>query len=101
MPPALAIVATASFTSAETHLPVLASIFCDGVRGALTNLAAVEIDAGHARMRGKRDESGVMRRKFAATQTVFFLGEHHDRAALGSFVGERSQLRSVREFSLS
>ena len=36
-------------------------------------------------------------RKLAATEAEFFLGEHHDTTALGRLVGERGELRGIRE----
>ena len=36
--------------------------------------------------------------EFTAANAVFFLGQNDDGAALGRFVGERSQLRGVGQF---
>ena len=58
----------------------------DRVERALANFTAIEIDAGHARDGGERNEICGVGGKLAATEIVFFLGEHHDRAALGSFI---------------
>ena len=70
----------------------------DGFGGAFADLAAVEIDAGHARLRGERDEFRLVSCEVAATKLVFFLGQHDDRAALGSFVGQRGELRGIGHF---
>ena len=48
-------------------------------------------------MGGERHEGDVRGRKLAATEAEFFLGEHHDTAALGRLVSERGELRGIRE----
>src|SRR5262249_1099442 len=50
--------------AATQRLDVLA----DGVCGALPDLAALEIDAAHARVRGERDECGLQGSKIALPQ---------------------------------
>ena len=70
----------------------------DGFGGAFADLAVIEIDAGHARLRGEGDEFRLVGREVAAAEVVFFFGQHDDRAALGSFVGQRRKLCGVGHF---
>ena len=67
----------------------------DGVHRALADARAGQIDAAHAGLRGEGNKLGVNAAQVAPAQVVLFLGQHHNRAAFGSFVGERGQLRGV------
>ena len=60
-------------------------------------LAAVEVDAAHARLRGEGDELRAQRLHVALADAVLLLGQHHDAAALGRLVGQRGELRGVGE----
>ena len=71
----------------------------DRVAGALAQLAAVEVDAAHPRLRGERHELGVQLGHVVLADPVL-LGEHDDRAALGRLVGERGELRDLGELGL-
>ena len=72
----------------------------DRVGRALADLAAVQVDAGHARLRRERHEHRLLRREVALPQAVPLLGQHDDRPALRRFVGERGELRRVRELAI-
>ena len=67
----------------------------NGIHRALANARAGQVDAAHAGLRGEGNKLGVNAAQVAAAQVVLFLGQHDDRAALGSFVGERGELRGV------
>jgi len=67
---------------------MLLEVLHDGVDSTFADKASIEIDAGHARGRAKGDELGVLVGEITATEPIAFLGQHHDRAALGSFVRE-------------
>src|ERR1700685_1368460 len=69
------------------------------VGGALSQLPSVQIDSAHARVRGKWNEMRFTFGDFTAAQTVFFLSQHNDRAALGCFVRKTGKLSSVRQFA--
>src|SRR5438128_8589230 len=69
----------------------------DGFAGAFADFAAVNVNAGHARLRGKGMEDSVMDGQIAAAEVVAFLSKDDDGAAFGSFVGERGKLSSVGE----
>ena len=57
----------------------------------------VKIHAAHARLRGEGHERRVRLVHFAGAQVELLLGQHHDAAAFGRFVGERAQLRGIGE----
>ena len=78
---------------------ILEHVFLDGVGSAFANARAVEIDAGHARLRGEGNERGFIV-QMAPAQAVFFLGQDDDGAAFGSFVGEGSELRGVGQLGI-
>ena len=67
----------------------------DGVHRALADARAGQVHAAHAGLRGEGNKLGVNAAQVAAAQVVLLLGQHHDRAAFGSFVGERRELRGV------
>ena len=71
----------------------------DRFGGALAELAAVDIDAAHARVGGERNEVRLVLGDFAAAQAVLLLGQHDDRAAFGSFVGQAGELRGIGQFA--
>ena len=52
-------------------------------------------------MRRERDELGAEFVNVTAADAVFLLREHHNRAALGSLVGERGELRRIGKLLLS
>src|SRR5258705_303454 len=60
-------------------------------------LAPADVDAAHARMRGEGDERAAGGRQVALAQAEALLGQPHDAATLGRFVGERGELRGVGE----
>ena len=70
----------------------------DRVDRALADRRAAGIDAAHAGLRREWDERRCKLSHVAAADAVFFLGQHHDRAALGGLVGKRGELRRVRQF---
>ena len=72
----------------------------DGLGGALAQMAAVEIDAAHARVGRERNEGGFVMRHFAAAQSVFVFRQHHDGAAFRSFVGQARKLRGIGQIDL-
>jgi hypothetical protein len=77
-----------------------ASTCADGVGRALADLAAIDIDAAHARLRGEGHEHRAERRDVALAQVEALLGQHHDAAALGRLVGQRGELRGVGQLAL-
>ena len=58
-------------------------------------MAAVKIDSRHAGQRTEGYEFGVERSDVTSPQAVFFFGQHNNRTAFGSFIGQRRQLRGV------
>ena len=68
---------------------------------ALAVLETVQIDAAHARLGGEGDEVRIVAREVAAAQAVLLLREHDDRASLGRLVGERAELRRLRQLLLA
>ncbi len=48
-------------------------------------------------MRTERNKLGIVRTHFAPAQSVLFFRQHHNRASLGSFVGQRRELRRIRQ----
>src|ERR1700704_4086563 len=69
-----------------------------GVRGGLADLARADVDAAHARVRREVHERATEGRQVALAQPEALLGQHHDAATLGRFIGERGELRGVGEF---
>src|SRR5262249_49653830 len=63
----------------------LGDVFRDRVGRALADLCSVEIDAGHARLRGEGNERRIEIAEFAAAEPVLFFYENDDGAAFGSF----------------
>ena len=67
---------------------------------ALADLAIGQVDTAHARLRGEAEERRVQRRHVALANVEALFREHDDTAAFGRFVGERRELRGVREIVL-
>ena len=67
----------------------------DRIHRALADARAGQIHAAHAGLRGEGHKLGVNAGQIAPAQVVLLLGQHHDGAALGSFVGERRKLRGI------
>ena len=65
------------------------------------NLAAVEVDPGHARLRGEWHERRRVRREFASADTVFLLREHDDGSPLRRFVCKRGELRGIGQLAFA
>ena len=59
------------------------------------------VQAAHARLRGERDELGLVLGDLAAAQAVFLLRQHHDAAAFGRFVGKAGKLRGIGQFGFA
>src|SRR5215470_9348589 len=78
----------------------LIDITGDGFAGAFANLAAINVNSRHARLRRKWNEGSVMHRKVAAAQIVAFLGKHDDGTPFWRLVGERRKLRGIGEIGL-
>ena len=76
-----------------------ADVLGDGIGGAFANgAAAVEIDSGHARLRGERnDRMRAERLQLTAAQPELLLRQDDDRASLGRLVGKRGELRDLGE----
>ena len=72
----------------------------DRVDRALAHPRAADLDAAHAALRGERNELGAQLGQVAAADAVFLLGQHDDRAAFGRLVGERGELRRIRQLLL-
>ena len=75
--------------------PCAVQPWLDRIGRALADLAAVEVDAAHARLRAEGDELRAERLHVAPANAVLLLGQHHDRAAFGRLVGQRGQLRRI------
>ncbi len=58
------------------------------VSGPLANHPSIKIHARHASGRTERHKFNLAIGKFAAPQPIFFLGQYHDRAALGCLIGQ-------------
>ena len=71
----------------------------DGVTGTLAQHPGVEIDAAHPGLRGERNERRVQRAHVVLADPVL-LGQHDDGAALRGLVGERGELRHLRQLGL-
>ncbi len=69
----------------------------DRIRCAFADLPAIDVDAAHARLRAEGHE-GCLEFVQLTRTNAHALGQHHDRAAFGRFVGERGQLCRVGEF---
>ena len=100
VPPARAIRSTMVCSSAGERAAVGVHVGGNRVGGALADLAAVEIDAGHPRLRRERHEAASLCEQLASANAVLLLGEHDDRSSLGRFVGQRRQLRGVGQLAL-
>ena len=68
--------------------------------GALANAPAVQVHAAHTGLRRERDEVRFVLRHLAAAEGVFFLRQHHDGTAFGSFIGQARKLRAVGKLVL-
>ena len=69
----------------------------DGVGGAFAKLAAAEVDAAHARLRGEGHENRSELAQAPLADVELLFGEDDDAAALWRFVGEGGQLRCIGE----
>jgi hypothetical protein len=76
-------------------------VFGDGVDRSFANLAAVQVHARHARLRGEGDEHRFVRGQFTAAQAVPRFRQHNDGTAFGRFVGERRKLSGIRSAAIS
>ena len=73
----------------------------DRVGRALADLAPVQVDAAHPRLRGERHEAWrPSLLDVALAEAVLLLGQHDDAAALRRLVGERGELRRVGQLPL-
>ena len=68
---------------------------------AFADLAAIQVDAGHPGLCGEGDELRFVIGEFAAAEPVLLLGQHDNRAAFGSLVGQRGKLGGVRHFGFA
>ena len=98
VPPDCATPCTSVSSSAGALSAVLRDEALDRVGGTLAQAPAVEVDAAHAR-RGREGDELVLAELLLAEPEPL-LGEHDDRAALGRLVGERRELRGLREVEL-
>ena len=73
----------------------------DRIDRPLAHPRAADFHPAHAALGGERNEVAAQFGEVTAANAVFLLGQHHDRTALRGFVGERRQLRRVRQFLLS
>ena len=60
----------------------------DRVGGALSELATLEVDSAHPRVRRERNERRLMLRDVPAAKTVFFFREDHNGSTFGRLVGQ-------------
>ena len=74
---------------------VLADVIGDGIGGAFADLEAVQVHARHAGLGGEGHELRLVRREFASANAVPLLGQHHNGAALGSFIRQRGKLSRI------
>src|SRR5712692_4258798 len=79
------------------RMATLSDVFRYCFWSALANLAPVQVDAGHARLRGEGNEQRIQMTDFAAAQSVFFLGQYDNRTPFWSFIGKRGELRRVSQ----
>ena len=63
--------------------------------GSDSDRSAVEIHAAHAGLGGERHEPGMRLGHLAGAQIELLLGQDHDRAAFGGFIGQGSQLGGI------
>ena len=77
-----------------------ADIVEDRIDRALADRGCAGVDAAHAGLRGEGNEGRGKLRHVAAADAVFLLGQHDDRAAFRGFVGQRGELRRIRQFLL-
>src|SRR5262249_17070102 len=71
--------------------------FDDGVGGALAELASLEIDAAHSRVRRKRNECSLTFRNVPPPQAVLLFSQNYDGSALRCLVRKTGQLGGVRQ----
>jgi len=74
-------------------------VFGDGIDRSFANLAAVEIDARHAGLRGEGNEHGFVRSQFTTAQAVLLFRQHNNRPAFRRFISERRELRGIGHLS--
>ena len=98
MPPERAICSTVACTSGGIAAPLLARYCVMASTAPLRICFAIQVHARHAGLRGERNELHFVRAQFAAAQAVTFFGQHDNRAAFGSFVGQRRKLGGVGQF---
>ena len=73
----------------------------DRIHRALADRRGASIDAAHSGLRGEGNKGLHCQLLHVATaDAVFLLGQHHDRAPFRGLVGERGQLRRIRQFLL-
>src|SRR5262245_9278223 len=72
-----------------------------GIDGTFSADHPFAVDARDSRLGREWNESRVQRRHIAGANVVSLLGEDDDGAALGGFVGEGSELRSIGEVSFA
>src|SRR5262249_51373408 len=70
----------------------------DCIRGALSKLASIEVDATHTRVCSERNECRLMLWNVTSPQAVFLFGEDYNGAALRGLIGEARQLRRIGQF---
>src|SRR4030095_8513365 len=80
---------------------LLLDVHLDRVGGALPDLAAVQVDAAHARLRGEGDERRAELLDVAFPYPVLFLRENDDAPALGRLVGEGGELCGIGQVALA
>ena len=75
--------------------PLLFKEACNRIHRALANAHARQVHSAHARLRGEGNKLHMRAFQMASAQVVLLLGQHHNRAAFGRFIGKRRQLRRV------
>jgi hypothetical protein len=73
----------------------------DRIGRPLADLMPVDIDAAHAGLRRKGDESRLALGHLAPAQPMLLLRQHHDGAPLGGFIAQRRQLGGIGELRLA
>ena len=61
----------------------------NSIYGSLSNKETIKVDTRHARRCAEGDKLRIVIRELTTAQSVALLGENHDGAALGSFIGKR------------